>query len=163
MNLILIQVFPVIGNLSLSYTSHDPFSFVFLNLFMSQAPLLIFHPKESVFVQYKKGLMNLIKIEVSSFNVAEMVKNLPAVLKTWVQSQVQEDPLEKGVATLSSILAWRIPWTEEPGRLQSMGLQRAGHDWVTNIFTFSLGLFIRFRGFRFSEEKVWTPSWDREQ
>ena len=82
MNLILIQVFPVIGNLSLSYTSHDPFSFVFLNLFMSQAPLLIFHPKESVFVQSKKGLMNLIKIEVSSFNVAEMVKNLPAVLKT---------------------------------------------------------------------------------
>ena len=44
----------------------------------------------------------------------------------------QEDPLEKGLATHSSILAWRIPWTEEPGRLQSMGLQRVGRDWVTN-------------------------------
>ena len=44
-----------------------------------------------------------------------------------------EDPLEKEMVTHSSILAWRIPWTEEPGRLQSMGLQRVGHDWATNI------------------------------
>ena len=48
--------------------------------------------------------------------------------KTWVQSLGQEDPLEKGMATYSSILAWRIPWTEEPGRLQSMGSQRVRHD-----------------------------------
>ena len=46
----------------------------------------------------------------------------------WVQSLGQEDPLEEDMATLSSILAWRIPWTEEPGRLQSMGFQRVGHD-----------------------------------
>ena len=51
-----------------------------------------------------------------------------AVQKTWVQSLGWEDPLEKGMATHSSILAWRIPWTEEPGRLQSIGSQRAGHD-----------------------------------
>ena len=53
-----------------------------------------------------------------------MVKNLPAVWETWVRSLGQDNPLEKGMATHSSILAWRIPWTEEPGKLQSMGLQR---------------------------------------
>ena len=52
------------------------------------------------------------------------VKNLPAVQETWVRSLGQEDPLEKGIATHSSIFAWRIPWTEESGRLESMGLQR---------------------------------------
>ena len=52
--------------------------------------------------------------------------------ETWVQSLSQEDPLEKEMATHSSILAWRIPWTEEPGRLQSMGWQIVGHDWATN-------------------------------
>ena len=53
--------------------------------------------------------------------VAQMVKNLPAMQETQVQSVGWEDPLEKGMATHSSILAWKIPWTEEPGRLQSMG------------------------------------------
>ena len=57
-----------------------------------------------------------------------MVKNLPAVQETWVQSLSQEDPLEKGMATHSSILAWVIPWTEEPGGLWSMGLQTVGHN-----------------------------------
>ena len=52
-----------------------------------------------------------------------MVKNLPAMQESWVQFLGGEDALEKGMATRSSILAWRIPWTEEPGRLQSMGLQ----------------------------------------
>ena len=60
--------------------------------------------------------------------VAQAVKNLPAMQETWVQSLGQEDPLEKGMATHSSILAWRIPWTEEPDGLQSMGSQRVGHD-----------------------------------
>ena len=55
--------------------------------------------------------------------MAQMVKNLPAMWETWVQSLRQEDPLEEGMATLSSILAWRIPWTEGPGGLQSMGSQ----------------------------------------
>ena len=57
-----------------------------------------------------------------------MVKNLPALQETWVQSLGQEDSLEKEMATHSSILDWRIPWTEKPGRLQSMGLQRVGQD-----------------------------------
>ena len=60
--------------------------------------------------------------------VAEMVKNLPAMLETWVPSLGWEDPLEEGMATHSSILAWRIPWTEEPDGLQSMGSQRVGHN-----------------------------------
>ena len=57
-----------------------------------------------------------------------MVKNLPAIRETRVQSLDQEDPLEKGMATHSSILAWRIPWTEEPGGLQPVRSQRVGHD-----------------------------------
>ena len=57
-----------------------------------------------------------------------MVKNLPAMQETWVQSLGREDPLEKGMATHSSILAWKIPWTEEPEGLQSMGSQRVGHN-----------------------------------
>ena len=60
--------------------------------------------------------------------MAQMVKNLPTMQETWVRSLGWEDPLEKGMATHPSILAWRIPWTEEPGRLQSMGSQDVGHD-----------------------------------
>ena len=60
--------------------------------------------------------------------VAQMVKCLPAMWETRVRSLDQEDPLEKEMATHSSILAWKIPWTEEPGRLQFMGLQRVRHD-----------------------------------
>ena len=60
--------------------------------------------------------------------VAQTVKNLPAMRMTQVQSLGREDPLEKGTASHSSILAWRTPWTEEPGGLQAMGLQRDGHD-----------------------------------
>ena len=60
--------------------------------------------------------------------MAQLVKNPPATQETQVQSLGQEDPLEKEIATHSSILAWRIPWTEEPGGLQSMGFQRVGHD-----------------------------------
>ena len=64
-----------------------------------------------------------------------MVKNLPAVRETWVQSLGREDPLEKEMATHSSILGWKIPWTEEPGGIQSMGSQRLGHNWVTNAYS----------------------------
>ena len=60
--------------------------------------------------------------------VAQRVKHLPAVQETWVQSLGPEDPLEKERATHSSILAWEIPWTEEPGRLQLMGSQRVEHN-----------------------------------
>ena len=60
--------------------------------------------------------------------VAQIVKNPPAMQETWVSSLGWEDPLEEGMATHSGILAWRIPWTEEPGGLRSIGSQRVGHD-----------------------------------
>ena len=60
--------------------------------------------------------------------MAQMVKNLPAMQENWVQSLGLEDPLEKGMVNHSTILAWRILYTEEPGRLQSIGSQRVGHD-----------------------------------
>ena len=60
--------------------------------------------------------------------VTQMVKHLTTMWETRVQSLGREDPLEKEMATHSSILAWKIPWTEEPGRLQSLGSQRVGHD-----------------------------------
>ena len=60
--------------------------------------------------------------------VAQRLKRLPLMWETWARSLGREDPLEKEMATHSSILAWRIPWTEEPGRLQSTGSQRVGHD-----------------------------------
>ena len=63
--------------------------------------------------------------------MAQKVKNLPAMQETWVLSLSQEEPLEKGMATLSSILAWEIPWTEEPGALQSMGSQKIGYNLAT--------------------------------
>ena len=63
------------------------------------------------------------------------LKNLPSMQETWVWSLGWEDPLEKGMATHSSILAWRIPWAEEPSSLQSMGSQRDGHNWANNTHT----------------------------
>ena len=60
-----------------------------------------------------------------------MVKSLPAMQETWVQSLGWEDPLEKEMATHSSILAWKIPWTEQPGGLRSTGSQRVGHNFTT--------------------------------
>ena len=65
--------------------------------------------------------------------VAQTVKSLPAVQETWVQSLGREDPLEKEMATHSSIFAWKTPWTEKPGRLQSMGSKRVRHDCATSL------------------------------
>jgi len=65
--------------------------------------------------------------------VAQMVKHLPAIWETWVQSLGCEDPLEKETATHSSTLAWKIPWTEEPSRLQSKGVTKSRTDWVTSL------------------------------
>ena len=73
--------------------------------------------------------------------VIQMVKNLPAMQETWVQSLGQEDPLVKGVATHSNILAWRIPQIE-PGRLLFMGSQRVRHNWATKSFTFQSEKYI---------------------
>ena len=74
------------------------------------------------------------EILIKGFLVAQRVKNLPSMQKAWVQSLGQEDPLEQGMATQSSILAWKIPWTEESGWLWSTGSQKVGHDQATNTF-----------------------------
>ena len=67
-------------------------------------------------------------MHVTILEMAQMVKNPPTIWETWVLSLGWEDPLEGSMATHSSILAWRIPWTEEPGRLQSIGSQRVRHN-----------------------------------
>ena len=86
--------------------------------------------------------------------MAQTVKNPPAVQETWVWSLSREDALEKGMATSSIILAWRITWTEEPGRLTSMRSQRVRHDWVTNTLTTYQALFLGLKA------QPWTrPSW----
>ena len=81
---------------------------------------------------------------VSRLMAAPKVKSLPAMWETWVQSLGQEDPLEKENVTQCSILAWKIPWTKEPGDLQSMGSQRVGHHWVTNTHSTLFILFLLF-------------------
>ena len=78
-----------------------------------------------------------------------MIKNLPTGdVEIWVRFLDRDDPLEKGIATQSSILAWRIPWIEEPRGLQSMGLQRVRHDLATNIFTFKTHPAVKKSGCR---------------
>ena len=81
--------------------------------------------------------------------VAQRLKYLPAMRETWVWTLGWKDPLEKDVATHSSILAWRIPWTEEPCGLKSTGSQRVGHDWAT-----SLSLSFRGVGWRGGREAL---------
>ena len=110
--------------------------------FGSQPPsctwnLLLSKPQKSVFLDkldsffVVNSLSNFYPIPTIPFlrySFSLVRKNLPAVQETWVQSLGWEDPLEEEMATHSSIIAWKISWTEEPGELQSMGLQRVGHD-----------------------------------
>ena len=79
--------------------------------------------------------------------VAQMVKGLPKMRETRVQSLGREDLLEKEMATHSSILTWKIPWMVEPGRLQSMGSQRVGHNWATSLSLFTFRQHIKNHGF----------------
>ena len=82
--------------------------------------------------EIKKKLIFIEQVEITeSCLVAQTVTNLTVMLETWFRSLGQKDTLEKGMVTHSSILAWRIPWTEETGRLQSMLSQRVGHTWAT--------------------------------
>ena len=81
--------------------------------------------------------------------MAQLVKNPPAMQDTWVRSLGWEDPLEKGKATHSSILAWRIPWAEE-----SMGSQRVGHDKVTYTFTFEVSVSPHVKGLSFLHDPI---------
>ena len=82
-----------------------------------------------------RGTNLQISVNPQASLVAQTVKNLPAMEETQAQSLSQEDPLEKGMAIYFSILAWRIPWPEEPGELQYTGSQRVGHNRVTNTHT----------------------------
>ena len=77
--------------------------------------------------------------------VAQKVKRLPTMQETWVWSLGRKDPLEKEMATHSSTLAWKIPWMEECGRLQSMGSQRVGHDWATSLHLYHLNIWKEFQ------------------
>ena len=92
--------------------------------------------------------INACNVHLRTSLVAQTVKRLSSMLETQVQTLGQEDPLEKEMAIHSSTLAWKIPWTEEPGRLQFMGSQRVGHDWATSLhFTslhFNVHLLIRW-------------------
>ena len=86
--------------------------------------------------------MYTVYVSMSSL-VAQTVKHLCTMWETWVWSLGREDPLEKEMAIHSSTIAWRIPWTEERGRLQSMGLQRVGHDWATSLsFTYTVYVYL---------------------
>ena len=135
--------------INVNYTEwlHSAFQVYYILLLLCMFVLLIF---ESLILKSQlKILIYLLKIIViylcklvlrASF-VAHMVKNLPTMKKTQVWSLDQKDPLEEEMATHSSLLAWRIPWTEESGWLQSMGSQRMRHDWVTNSFIFNLVLY----------------------
>ena len=111
----------------------------FKSLFHTSVPLFLFCNK---FYFLKPSDLVLInrndKFQPWSSLVAQMVKNQPAVQETWVQSLGWEDPLEEGMATHSSILAWKTPWTEEPGGLWYMGSQRVRHDWATKHTSFNL-------------------------
>ena len=102
------------------------------------------------------SLGTTVSADVIKFQGGHCIKS--AMRETKVRSLDRDDPLEKGMATHSSIVAWRIPWTEEPGRLQSRGLKRVGYNWVTNTFTFSnptrQGLFL---------EEIWTQSMQRRR
>ena len=143
--MIVLRVFCSFAGTISSLLDHLPFSFISLSpvnswpssrcsidIILLEMPSLI-TPNMSVPSSYTFLWASL---------VAQMVKNLPTKRETWVRSLGQKDPLEKGKATPSSILAWETPWTEKPVGLQSMGPQRVGHSWVTNTFTFTLSYTI---------------------
>ena len=105
-----------------------------------QCPMRRPQKPESLSAKYTQGWNNTRNSNACSAVtwaslVAQTVKNLPEMQETWVESLVWKDPLEEGMATPCSILVWRIPWTEEPGGLQSLGLHRVRHNWMTNTST----------------------------
>ena len=98
---------------------------------------------------YRTSTKNLqLTTYLGPIKVAQIIKNLPAVWENLVWSLTLEDPLKKGMATHSSVPVWRIPWPEEPGRLQSTGWKKVGHDWVSTLSLFNsiLGFPGGFRG-----------------
>ena len=106
-------------------------------IFSLRSPIYYFSHLPFIYMLCSYFALNTPKAFVGASWLAQMVNNLPAMQENWVRSPGCKDPLEKGMATHSSIIAWRIPWTEEPSRLQSMGSQRVRHHWATNIYFFS--------------------------
>ena len=104
--------------------------------------------KESDMTQWLKN-----NIQFQGFPGGSAVKSLPAMQEMQIQSLGQEDPLEEEMATQSCILAWEIPWSEEPGGLQTMVSQRVGHDWVTKHTHAVSQYFLRSKA-----DSVWQPS-----
>ena len=86
-----------------------------------------------LFIFFPYWITLIDKLYLYSSLVAQWLKHLPPMRETQLRSLGREDPLEKEMVIHSSILAWRIPWTEKPGRLQSTGSQRVGHDWATSL------------------------------
>ena len=108
-----------------------------INKWKSKKKNLVGNIKQKEKVYYISGFQKKsLYLQIPPSLMAQMVKNLPVMQETWVQFLGRKDPLEKEIATHSSILVWKIPWTEEPDELQSMGLWRVREDWVTNAFTF---------------------------
>ena len=103
------------------YSSYKPFSDICILMFFPVCGL----PVHCMIMILRKDKTSL---------VAQILKQLSTMLETRVRSLGWEDPLEKEMATHSNTIAWKIPWMEEPGRLQSMQLQRVGHDWATSLF-----------------------------
>ena len=108
---------------------------------------ITYYKSQRLWKQEEKGQFGRVSCSTRASVVAQTVKNLPAMHETQVRCLGWKDPLEKEMATHSSTLAWRIPRTEEPGRLQSMRLQRVGHDWVTLKTFFFFVLVIYFLSF----------------
>ena len=101
----------------------------------------------------KKGLNKKHSICLQASLVAQTIKHLPTMSETWIRSLGWEDPLEKEMATHSSTLAWKIPWMEEPGGLQSMESQRVRHNWATSLLSFFLCCHTKGLSYRSTEEQ----------
>ena len=100
--------------------------------------------------------LNWTELKSRASLMVQMVKRLPATQETWARSLGQENPLEKEMAAHSSTLAWKIPWTEEPSRLQSIGSQRVGHNWATSH---SLSLKSKLHKFAFEHAEFKMLLW----
>ena len=128
---------PSMGSYRVGHDWRDLAAYIIYILFQSVWHIIIFVLPVFIFVFCSIILIlhfSIYQLLMGSSGDSE--KNLPAMQETQVQSLGREEPLEKGIATHSSILASRISWTDEPGGLQSMGFQKVRHDWATNTFTF---------------------------
>ena len=127
-----------LGPLACLYLSVSALSHLFKHESVNTKWIIIHVIKNQTVKQPLQIMLCVIKVDFRASLVAQRVKRLPTMQETWVQSLGREDPLEKGMAPHSSTLAWKIPWTEKPGRLQSMRSQRVRHDWATS-FSWSSG------------------------